>query len=38
VLQRVRGTATIGLAYINPATALAQTESTEIENTQQNEV
>jgi hypothetical protein len=38
VLQYDCGTATIGLTYINPSTALARTESTEIENTQQNGV
>jgi hypothetical protein len=37
VLQRVRGTATIGLAYINPGTSLLRTESTENENNQQND-
>jgi hypothetical protein len=37
-LQRVRGTATIGLAYINPGTSLLQTGSVENENNQQNEV
>ncbi|CAF1233195.1 unnamed protein product [Adineta steineri] len=37
VLQRVRGKATIGLAYINPSTALAREESVENENNQQPE-
>ncbi len=37
VLQRVRGTATIGLAYINPGTSLLRTDTTESENGQQND-
>ena len=37
VLQRVRGTATIGLAYVNSGTPLVQIESTENETNQQNE-
>jgi hypothetical protein len=37
VLQRVRGTATIGLAYINPGVSLVRNGSSENEGTQQNE-
>ena len=37
VLQRVRGTATVGLAYVNSATPLVQVESTENGTNQQNE-
>ncbi|CAF1348466.1 unnamed protein product [Rotaria sordida] len=37
VLQRVRGSATIGLAYINPGTTLLRTGSNESDNNQQNE-
>jgi len=38
VLQRVRGSATIGLCYVNPTSTLARTGSTESANTQANEV
>ncbi|CAF5069450.1 unnamed protein product, partial [Rotaria sp. Silwood1] len=37
VLQRVRGTVTIGLAYMNPSTTPLTPGSAEIDNNQQNE-
>lgn len=38
ILQHVRGSATVGLAYINPDVPVRRTDSTEGENNQPNEV
>ena len=37
VLQRVRGTATVGLTYVNPGTSLLRTESSENGTNQQDD-